>query len=107
MRREWSVWLTKHSGCTPSAVSPCRVIAAVLVLYRPFGAASTSAGKSASVYVSPNALYVPSGVNTSRTASMSREQLLDLDDVGDVRRVHRAPLLCVQAGSGGPSPARC
>jgi predicted methyltransferase MtxX (methanogen marker protein 4) len=38
---------------------------------------------------------------------ITREQLLDLDDVGDVRRVHRAPLLCVQAGSGGPSPARC
>src|SRR6478609_3686095 len=64
----------KHNGCVPVALSgspSSRWTSDVPVMNRPLGAASTSSGKRASVYVDPNALYVPSGVNTSTSPSTS------------------------------------
>src|SRR6476619_760974 len=64
----------KHNGCVPVAFSGApasRRTSDVPVMNRPLGAATTSSGKRASVYVDTNAPYVPSGVNTSTSPSTS------------------------------------
>jgi hypothetical protein len=63
----------KHNGCVPVAVSApsTRSTSDVPVMNNPLGAAATSSGNRASVYVEPKALYVPSGVNTVTSPSTS------------------------------------